>query len=158
MFKGQRETPKSISNNTIALGCLPDSEGKTILLKTSPTLGTTLGRINIELSWKFLPWEMTLTLPEASSKLPRKKSMQYSYLPVKTMNYNNGQIVKLSKIVQWWHFHLEITNSCIIGLTMCLIGGNSPWYLKPSQQSMVREIINWREESIAYSLLNYHHF
>lgn len=61
-----QETPKTILAIAVALGCLPDIEGKSLRLKTSCAPNTGFRGLLLCLSWKLPPWGLTCIVPEGT--------------------------------------------------------------------------------------------
>lgn len=78
------------------------------------------------------------------------KSKQQSYPAGKPMNHNNDSTGNVPMVVQWWHFILGVTRSCLVGLKERI----HSWFCKPSQLPTAGEIIHPREESTTATFLN----
>lgn len=80
----------------MALGCHPDIEGKTLLLKTPHTLNRGLGRNGAGADLEVVPLRISSQYQKGLCKLPREKSSQQSDPAVTPVNINNGQNDKAS--------------------------------------------------------------
>lgn len=63
---GQGETPKTKQTIAVAIGCLPELEGKTQLLKTPYVLDTCNKEIELKLTWKPPLWGLVLILSKGA--------------------------------------------------------------------------------------------
>lgn len=81
----------------MALGCHPDIEGKTLLLKTPRTLDRGLGRNGAGTDLEVVPLRINSQYQKELCKLPREKSSQQSDPAVAPVNINiNDQDDKAS--------------------------------------------------------------
>lgn len=68
-----QETPQTVQVSANALGCLPEFEGETVLLKIPETSDTGLGGIELDLTWKPPTQGPALTVSEGSMQAARKE-------------------------------------------------------------------------------------
>lgn len=80
----------------MALGCHPDIEGKTLLLKTPHTFNRGLGRNGAGADLEVVPLRISSQYQKELCKMPREKSSQQSDPAVTPVNINNGQDDKAS--------------------------------------------------------------
>lgn len=92
--------PRDSWDNMAYCQCLPELEGKTLLMKTPCTWDTRVGGIGLVMTWKPPSWGLTLTVPKELYTLPREKSNQWSYPALKTTKHNG---------------HHSIAQGCCIG-------------------------------------------
>lgn len=116
------EDYKSLPDKMDYCSCLPELEGKTLLLMTPHTSDTELRGIELKLTWKPSPWGLVLIVKE--SAMPAANGEKQSY-PAMSHMIHNDWTSKIAPMVKQWPCILEVANNCLTVLKAHPIRGDS---------------------------------
>lgn len=124
-WSGVQKTPQTIQDTVIAFGCLPWLEGKTLLLKSRYSSDTLLGELLLKVTWKPSAWRLVLIVLESAVQAATGEKQSVALPSCKKMTIVMTDEPRYPLWCNSGIFVLGVTNTWLIGLTVCSIGENS---------------------------------